>query len=309
MKMKKSFDLFLAAAYGVLVILELLLFGGCYFMAQAGKLSLGGALGTALAGSLVLAAVLLWVMCVHWHSKTRSTQTALGSAWRQIQEVQSQKRQEQLNALQSQINPHFLYNTLDTIRGLALEHGVYDVADIVATLSSMFKYSMDYANCMVAVSDELEHLNSYLKIQSLRFPNKFTYEKQIDCDYNILRQVQMPKLMLQPIVENAFSHGLKKVTSGGKIELQLTASNFDFQICIRDNGVGMDDTQVLELNRRFLTAETSGLGGSGIALYNINSRIKLYCGEKYGLHIASTPGYGTEVTLSLPLTTAEGLLR
>lgn len=298
-----STDRFLRLSVLVFLLCEALLFVMCCMLFNAGTVSAFGLLTMSFLGSICLSFLLLWAIYTHWRRQNRLEQD---NAWQQIQKVQIKKKQEQLNALQSQINPHFLYNTLDTIRGLALEHGTFDVADIVATLSSMFKYSMDYSNCMVSVGEELEHLNSYLKIQSLRFPGKFAYEKKLDCDYTLIRQVQMPKLVLQPIVENAFSHGLKRVTSGGKIELRVEVSNVDLQIHIRDNGVGMDDAQVQALNRRLANTEPSEAGGTGIALYNINSRIKLYCGESYGLHITATPGLGTEVTVFLPIEQPEG---
>jgi len=105
------------------------------------------------------------------------TQSELERTNQHMREIQLQKRKEQLNALQNQINPHFLYNTLDTIRGLAIEKEALDIANIVATLSSMFKYSMDYADSLVPVGDEIEHLRSFLKIQAIRFPKKFTFEQ------------------------------------------------------------------------------------------------------------------------------------
>lgn len=252
----------------------------------------------------VAAASILWLLARRTRQET-SARSELDQTRRHMQEIQLQKRKEQLNALQNQINPHFLYNTLDTIRGLAIERGAMDVADIVATLSSMFKYSMDYAAYMVPLSDELEHLDSYLKIQALRFPNKFTFRRCIDCDPWELHQIQTPKLVLQPIVENVFTHAFRKVSRGGQICLRLQATDVNFQIVVSDNGAGMEDERVLALNRMFRTgemeaAEQSGAQGS-IALYNINSRIRMYCGDAYGLHIASTADYGSEVTLTLPL--------
>lgn len=265
---------------------------------------LGGGL-LCLAGAVGLLAVLL-----RWQNRDESqARLELDQARAHMQEIQLQKRQEQLNALQNQINPHFLYNTLDTIRGLAIEQGAMDVADIVATLSFMFKYSMDYATFMVPVSEELEHLNSYLKIQSLRFPDKFTFVQQMDCEFRDIHQVQTPKLVLQPLVENIFSHAFQKLQTGGRITLRMVDTDVNFQIIVSDNGTGIEDDRVLALNRMFAggeRAQTTAGANTGIALYNINSRIRMYCGEEYGLHIASTVGYGTEVTVSLPLAVQEG---
>ena len=252
---------------------------------------------------LLLFAVLTYVNYKIVSRQNRAGKEAvseLEKARAHVQEIWLQKRKEQLNALQNQINPHFLYNTLDTIRGLAIEQEAMEVADIVATLSSMFKYSMDYTSFLVPVNGELEHLNSFLKIQKIRFPSKFSFEQIMECEPQDLKQVQMPKLVLQPIVENVFTHGFRKMAAGGKIELRLVATDVEFQMIITDNGAGIGDEQVLALNQMFRNGVMMEKMHSGIALYNINSRIKMYCGEAYGLHIASTPGYGTEVTISLP---------
>lgn len=270
----------------------------CQTPEKAGPVLLAG-----WAASLVLSGVLAWFIFSVRRRREQCARMELERATQDMREVQLQKRKEQLNALQNQINPHFLYNTLDTIRGLAIERGAMDVADIVATLSSMFKYSMDYANSLVYVSDELEHLNSFLRIQAIRFPRKFTFEKRMECEFRDLNQVQIPKLVLQPIVENVFTHALRRVPSGGRILLRLIATETEFRILITDNGVGMRDEQVLAMNRMFRASEPerrSDDGHSSIALSNIDSRIKMYCGERYGLHIASTPDHGTTVTVSLP---------
>lgn len=223
-----------------------------------------------------------------------------------IQEIQLQKRQEQLNALQSQINPHFLYNTLDTIRGLSLEIGAVAVAEMVATLSTMFKYSMDYDDTIVTVNDELEHLRSYLKIQSIRFPDRFEFRTVYDCEIKHLQQVRIPKLVLQPVVENMFTHGFKGIARGGKITVRFIATDRDFKIILSDNGVGIQDNVVETMNRMFrengsVDSRESVYQNFGIALKNIDSRVKMYFGERFGLRIASTPGYGTDVTLLLPM--------
>ncbi len=221
-----------------------------------------------------------------------------------IQQIQLQKRQEQLNALQSQINPHFLYNTLDTIRGLAIEKDSPEIANIVGALASMFKYSMDYDSTQVTVSDELFHLEQFLKIQSMRFPGKYAFAQVFDCAYETLYKVFIPKLTLQPIVENAISHGLKARPSGGKITLRCILSDQEFCIIISDNGTGISEDMVIAMNRSFHSCDTAAerqeMSTLGIALTNIDMRIQFYCGEAYGLHVASTPGLGTDVTIRLP---------
>lgn len=255
-----------------------------------------------LSGTLVAAASYLRTRS----EAQRKYTDELAETRQRIQEIQLQKRQEQLNALQSQINPHFLYNTLDTIRGLSLEVGAVDVSEMVATLSTMFKYSMDYDDTIVTVNDELENLRSYLKIQPIRFPNRFEFRTVYDCELKYLQQVRIPKLVLQPVVENMFAHGFKGIAQGGKITVRFIASDTDFTIILSDNGVGIKDNEVAAMNRMFrengiLENREAVYQNFGIALKNIDSRVKMYFGERFGLRITSTPGYGTDVTLLLPM--------
>lgn len=223
-----------------------------------------------------------------------------------MQQIQLQKKQEQLKALQSQINPHFLYNTLDTIRGLAIEKESMDIANVVAALASMFKYSVDYASTNVAISDELAHMDKYLAIQCIRFPDKFKVKWIYECEKDALFRITVPKLTLQPIVENALTHGLKNLTSGGEIVFRFILSDLHFKVIISDNGSGISEEVVKALNRTFrknnLESEPNReLSQFSIALSNIDSRIKLYCGQDYGLFVASTLGVGTEITITLPV--------
>ena len=138
-----------------------------------------------------------------------------------------------------------------------------DIANIVATLSSMFKYSMDYADSLVPVGDEIEHLRSFLKIQAIRFPKKFTFEQITECGYRELHEVQIPKLVLQPIVENVFTHAFKKMLSSGRITLHLMVTDTDFKIMVSDNGTGISDEQVLALNRMFAVPQDEKSAMSG----------------------------------------------
>ncbi len=221
-----------------------------------------------------------------------------------VQQIQLQKRQEQLNALQSQINPHFLFNTLDTIRGLAIEKNSPEIADIVGSLASMFKYTMDYDSTRVTVADELSHLERFLQVQSMRFPGKYSFTQIYECPYDTLYKVSIPKLTLQPIVENAISHGLKARSSGGIITIRYILSDMEFSIIISDNGMGIPEDMVVMLNQSFRLndagPERNESSTLGIALANIDMRIKFFFGESYGLYIASTPGLGTDVTIRLP---------
>lgn len=239
-----------------------------------------------------------------WHGLGRKGARAdLSELNAHMRKVQLQKRQEQFNALQSQINPHFLYNALDTIRGMAIEQDAGEISDIVGALATMFKYSMDYSSSIVTINDEISHVRQYIKIQQLRFPGKFQFTQRFDCDPEELYRVRIPKFTLQPLVENAISHGLRNLSQGGCITIRYVLSSPRFTIVVSDNGVGIADDTVLALNQAFRTAlsETQQERDSqSIALFNIDLRIKLYFSEDYGLHIASTPGLGTDVTITLP---------
>lgn len=224
---------------------------------------------------------------------------------RRIQAELDQKRQK-LQALESQINPHFLYNTLDTFRGLALEQGNRELSDMIEALSQMFKYSVKYEAEMVNINAELDYLKHYIQLQQMRFPGRFTYEEHLECDPANLLLEPCPRFVLQPIVENAIRHGLRDVRKGGHIIVTMGIRRRDFFILVEDNGCGMDMTEVSLLNQRLsqpLSEEnvTEGEEKAGIGIENVNRRIKMFCGEEYGLQISSNLGTGTQVEVSLPL--------
>lgn len=224
---------------------------------------------------------------------------------RRIQAELDQKRQK-LQALESQINPHFLYNTLDTFRGLALEQGNRELSDMIEALSQMFKYSVKYEAEMVNINAELDYLKHYIQLQQMRFPGRFTYGEHLECDPANLLLEPCPRFVLQPIVENAIRHGLRDVRKGGHIIVTMGIRRRDFFILVEDNGCGMDMTEVSLLNQRLsqpLSEEnvTEGEEKAGIGIENVNRRIKMFCGEEYGLRISSNLGTGTQVEVSLPL--------
>ena len=166
---------------------------------------------------------------------------------RRIQAELDQKRQK-LQALESQINPHFLYNTLDTFRGLALEQGNRELSDMIEALSQMFKYSVKYEAEMVNINAELDYLKHYIQLQQMRFPGRFTYEEHLECDPANLLLEPCPRFVLQPIVENAIRHGLRDVRKDGHIVVTMGMRRRDFFILVEDNGCGMDMTEVSLLN-------------------------------------------------------------
>ena len=221
--------------------------------------------------------------------------------------IQLSTKQAEFLALQNQINPHFLYNTLEAIRGDALSAGMGNIADITEALSVFFRYTITETNNLVTIGEELDNVENYFKIQQYRFGEKLSIEVRIcDEEENIL-QMQCPKLSLQPVIENAIFHGLERKREKGRISLMLEIVDEDLHISISDNGIGIEEKRLAELNERlervsvgYIVEDGEGEKG-GIALKNVCRRIKLLFGEKYGLHVDSIQGIGTKVTLVLPV--------
>lgn len=215
------------------------------------------------------------------------------------------KRQAEYLALQNQINPHFLYNTLEGIRSEALIGGMDSVAEMAEALAKFFRYTISNLKTMVTVEDELNNVRNYCLIQQYRFGNKIQLKIEYDDgDEEIIRNSKMPKLILQPIVENSIRHGIEPLIGQGSIVIRLQIVSGKLHIFISDNGIGMANDALLELNQKlkktFPAVEESEQSG-GIAMVNVNNRIKLLFGDEYGLHFYSTPQLGTDVEILLPV--------
>ncbi len=212
------------------------------------------------------------------------------------------KKQAELDALQSQINPHFLYNTLEAIRGQATEYGLQDIELMTRALSRLFRYSISNHNTLVTLREELENVENYLFIQHLRFNNKFIKTSRIDED---TLEYKVPKLIIQPIVENAIYHGLEMKIGQGQICISAHLTKTRLVISIRDDGLGIGEAKLKELNAALAEGVTqvdpSRSKGSSVGLRNVNARIRLTYGKEYGVSIFSTEKIGTDVQLSLPL--------
>ena len=218
-------------------------------------------------------------------------------------QAQLEKKKQELLALQSQINPHFFYNTLDTFRGSAIENGNIELSRMIAALSGMFKYSVNYSDEMVTLNQEMNYLKKYIQIQQIRFPDRFTYTEEIRCDSGLLLSQPCPRFVLQPIVENAIRHGLEDVSKGGRIRLTMDMTEREILMTVEDNGKGMSTETLLKMNERLAhpeTAATQPRGDGGVGMYNVNARIRMFCGEEWGLHVESTEGEGTQVSVRLP---------
>lgn len=205
----------------------------------------------------------------------------------------------QVQVLMNQINPHFLYNTLESIRGQALYVNDTVVADMAEMLASFYRYCISAKGSFVSLWDELQNIHVYLKIMQFRFGERFEFRSLFEDKLELI-QSEIPKLTLQPIVENAILHGLQDFNSGGVISLRIERTGELIFLYIQDNGCGIPSDKLKQINDRLNTSETDSASRHGIALYNINRRIKLSYGKKYGLNVYSTQGQGTTVAICLP---------
>ena len=263
------------------------------------------------------------------------------------------KKQAEYLALQNQINPHFLYNTLEGIRSEALIAGLDSVAEMTEALATIFRYTISRVEHLVTLEDELANIENYYYIQQFRFGDKLDLSIQYDHDdddFNELDILQycLPKLTLQPIVENSIYHGIERKIGKGHLVIRIGVSDERMRIRISDDGLGMSDDKLRALNERLRSLSLEDVGESGaatrtpesvsgpagqnpasgsasgpagqnpasqsvsptgsrpahkggIAIVNVNNRIKLLFGEEYGISVYSHEGAGTDVLISLPL--------
>lgn len=203
-----------------------------------------------------------------------------------------QRRKLELESLQMQINPHFLYNTLDAIAWMAKIKKEPEIEQLVLSLAQFFRISLHRGDKIITLREEIELTKHYLEIEQIRFPKRFAVDFQLDeslLDYSTL------KLILQPVVENAIKHGLPPGVENARIRISLAARGTDIAIAIEDNGQGFEvPTDILQ-RQRFEPLEKGGYG-----LFNVNERIRLEYGERYGLTVSSRPKKGTRIEILLP---------
>ncbi|WP_160041632.1 MULTISPECIES: sensor histidine kinase [Paenibacillus] len=219
----------------------------------------------------------------------------------QIIYEQEAKRKSELDVLQSQINPHFLYNTLNSVIRLAERGKKEEIIATITSLSKFFRISLSRGKNIITVEEELEHVRHYLIIQKIRFKNKFDFS--IECDEKAA-SCKTLKLILQPIAENAIVHGIEKMQDAGFIRITATAADDRLTMKVSDNGLGMTK-QVME---QLLSGGVRS-GGSGVGVKNVNERIRLYYGKTYGLSFESELEEGTTVTITLPAEQSEETLQ
>lgn len=206
----------------------------------------------------------------------------------------------ELKALQAQINPHFLYNSLDLINCVAIEHGIPEISKMVNSLAKYYKLSLNHGRDTISIADELMHTKLYLDIQNLRFDHRINLVLSVEdslLDYNVV------KIILQPIVENAIIHGIfEKDSQTGTIKISIQEDNTDIVFNISDDGIGMSPD---DIERNFFFKEPtdqdiSSIAERGYGVRNIHDRLQLAYGLDYGMTCESTIGVGTRVTLRIP---------
>ncbi|HHW47136.1 MAG TPA: histidine kinase [Clostridiaceae bacterium] len=226
-----------------------------------------------------------------------------------VYHAQLNQKEAQLKALQTQINPHFLYNTLESIRGVAMIEGVQSIAVMSKSLSSLFRYSIKGKE-IVYVKDEIDHIKNYITIQNFRFEDKFHVEYNIDeeiYNYKIL------KLTLQPLVENSIQHGLENKKGTGIIIISCKKEDDCIIFLISDNGHGMPAEKMKLLNESLAkdvqpaVEMTNNNKSESIGIYNVNTRLKLYFGNKFGLRFLSNNGPGITVEVRVPVIREESV--
>lgn len=215
-----------------------------------------------------------------------------------IQELMTTVREEEINlrktelkALQAQINPHFLYNTLDSIAWMCEQGRNADAVKMVHALARLFRISISRGHELIPIAKEIEHAESYLQIQMYRYKNQFTYTFNVDPD---CLGYYCNKITLQPIIENSINHGLELMVEEGRIDVCVRQDGDDIVFSVQDNGVGMSEEQIKAIMQHGPTDRT------GIGIKNVNDRLKIYFGRNYGLHITSEPDVGTCVEIRMP---------
>lgn len=210
---------------------------------------------------------------------------------------QENKRTAEMKSLQEQIKPHFLYNTLDTISWMARDYDAEDIVRLVDALTNMFRIGLSHGKDIITVKEEITHVSNYLYIQKIRYKDKLNNVIHVD---ESLYAIEVPKLILQPLVENAIYHGVKAKRGGGTITITGVPEGENLVFTVQDNGAGMPQEKVEELNRRM--SERSVLDEQkSFGLFYIRERIQLCYGTGYGVHVESALGEGTRVTITLPL--------
>ncbi|WP_367567441.1 sensor histidine kinase [Lacrimispora sp.] len=214
---------------------------------------------------------------------------------KQVYQEKIAQKNAEIQALQAQINPHFLYNTLDSINWMLIDREEYDISDIVISLGELMRYSIEDENAFVPLKREVEYVLCYLKIQKNRLEDRLEYS--VEAQENLMEE-KVPKLILQPIIENAITHGIEPRNQKGSIRICIEDQGEAMVISVEDNGMGMNPDQLKHLKAEEPDVEKEG--HTGIGFRNVDRRIRLHYGEQYGVFIESQYGKGTLVRLHIP---------
>lgn len=224
--------------------------------------------------------------------------------------ISLREREAELAALQSQIHPHFIYNTLEAINMMAIRAGNYDVSDMVSSLGKLMRYTVERGDGFVTLAQELESLSSYVRIQQTRLGDRIQVVMEVD---ESLRDAPIPKLLLQPLLENAIYHGIERQERGGTIWISVARDAEAMQISVRDNGKGMTQSELIRLRSSvsipFHQNEAASSQRTGTALRNIYQRITLLYGEGYHLMMDSQAGQGSIFSLRIPIENEKRTMR
>ncbi|MFP4662156.1 MAG: sensor histidine kinase [Halanaerobiales bacterium] len=209
--------------------------------------------------------------------------------------IKLEKKQAEINALQSQMNPHFLFNTLESIRMKSLEKGEKETADVIKYLARSFRRMISFQQEWIRVSEEVAYLKEFLKIQKYRFGSEFEYTLDVAPE---TQNIKIPKLIVQPFVENACIHGIEGIEEVGKVFVKLYTRNNRLHCIIKDNGIGIKEEKLKYLMQQL---NNRNLHGKNIGMENIYRRLELYYGKEFNISIESEEGKGTTVILIIPL--------
>jgi len=230
--------------------------------------------------------------------EVRELSASFGHMVQRIQKLMSTVREEEINlrktelrALQAQINPHFLYNTLDSIAWMCEQGRNEDAVKMVHALARLFRISISRGHELIPIAKEIEHAENYLQIQKYRYRNQFDYT--FDVDPGCLNYY-CNKITLQPIIENAIMHGLDPLMEGGHIDVRVYQDGGDIVFTVRDDGVGMSPEQAESILKE------DSRDRVGIGIKNVNDRLQIYFGKPYGLRVSSEPDAGTCVEIRMP---------
>ncbi|QQO09173.1 cache domain-containing sensor histidine kinase [Breznakiella homolactica] len=211
-----------------------------------------------------------------------------------VREAARKEKEAEIRSLEAQINPHFLYNTLNSINWLAIENGQTEISSMLHRLASILRYRIADSNSLVTLSTELRYLEEYLRLQKYRFSDNFEYTITAD---PAVRDCLVHKLLFQPFIENSIEHGFEQMDSGGILAIAAEKDGDRLRFSVRDNGKGMDRDRIRKL---FYDSLPDGENTS-IGIPNVMGRLRMYYEDRYSVEVKSSPGMGTEITVCLPL--------